>query len=123
MCLLNYLDDDVDDSGRQLDKPKARRPCDCRNITKPVSLTRTICPSIPTATRVTPLPTPVTPSPAVGDNTTAAPDILTTGIYFCLVQKITFSNPVNKIANYVASPILNQSHYFMSVVYYKLNCY
>ena len=82
------IDDDMKDNVMQQDKPK--RPCDCRNITRLISPTRTICPSIPTATQAEPSSLPITPStmvtatPSNGDTATAAPDILTASKYFYL---------------------------------------
>ena len=73
------IDDDMKDNVVQQDKPK--RPCDCRNITKLVSPTRTICSLIPTATRAEPSPLPITPSTMVtakpSNRVTAATGILT----------------------------------------------
>ena len=73
----------MEDSGMNLNKP--RRPCDCRNVTKLVSPTRTICPSIPTATRVTPSPLPITPSMMVTPTPINTSDALSTSKYFYLI--------------------------------------
>ena len=88
LYVRTYVDDDMEDNGMNLNKPK--RPCDCRNVTKLVSPTRTICPSIPTATQVTPSPSPITPSvmvtatPSNGDTS----DILTASKYFYLMDTL-----------------------------------